>query len=86
MKILPDIGLQELKRLATTPGQNRYLAFAELACRTRDDPSIWDQQGETRFWGPLDCTRAPNRRHRKVCTQNYVKHPPVGIYTRIFVG
>ena len=25
-------------------------------------------------------------RHRKVCTQNYVKHPPVGIYARIFVG
>ena len=26
------------------------------------------------------------RRHRKVCTQNYVKHPPVGIYARIFGG
>ena len=25
------------------------------------------------------------RRHRKVCTQNCVKHPPVGIYARIFV-
>ena len=23
------------------------------------------------------------RRHRKVCTQNYVKHPPVGIYARL---
>ena len=62
MKILPDMELQELKRLATTPGQDRYLAFADLACRTRGDPSIWDEQGEERpwVWGPPDITRAPN--------------------------
>ena len=56
----PDIELQELKKLATKLGKDRYLAFAELACRTRDDPSIWDQQGETRFGSPLDFPRAPN--------------------------
>lgn len=60
MKILPDMELQELKKLATAPGHDRYLAFAELACRTRDDPSIWDQPVNTRFWGPGDSTRAPN--------------------------
>ena len=27
-----------------------------------------------------------NRRHRKICSRNYVKHPPVGIYARIIVG
>ena len=29
--------------------------------------------------------RMNNRRHRKGCTQNYVKHPPGGIDARIFV-
>ena len=60
MKVLPDIEFQELKKLATTPGQDRYLAFAELACRTRDNPSIWDQSENRWFGGPLDSTRAPN--------------------------
>ena len=34
-------------------------AFAELACRTRRDPSIWAEPSSTPFWGPLDTTRAP---------------------------
>ena len=56
MNILPDIEFQELKNLATKPGKDQYLAYAELACRTRDDPSIWDQQAP--FGSPLP--RDPN--------------------------
>ena len=59
MKILPDIQFQDLKWLATTPGKDQGLAFAELACRTRRDPSIWAEPDGTLFWGPLDTTRAP---------------------------
>ena len=58
MKVLPDMELHELKKLAITPGQDQYLAFAELACRTRDDPSIWDQfqSADPQCGGPLDST------------------------------
>ena len=61
MNVLPDMELHELKKLATTPGQDRYLAFAELACRTRDNPSIWDQS----FGEPPDGTRALNTTERE---------------------
>ena len=57
MKFLPDT---ELKNLATTPGPQQYLAFAEMACRIRDNPSGWSQQEQPWIWSAFDCTRAPN--------------------------
>ena len=59
VKILPDIGFQDLKWLATRRGKDQGPAFAELACRTRREPSVWAEPSPTLFWGPLDTTRAP---------------------------
>ena len=57
MKSLPS---HELKRRATEPGPHRYLAFDELARRTRDDPSAMNASEGPWTWNPLDVTRAPN--------------------------
>ena len=57
MKSLPS---GELKKIATEPGPERHLAFAELARRTRDDPSTLNPSEEPWIWRPLDVTRAPN--------------------------
>ena len=59
MKSLPDT---ELKNLATTLGPQQYLAFDEMACRIRDNPSGWSQQEQPGIWSAFDCTRAPNAR------------------------
>ena len=57
MKSLSDI---EVKKLATRPGSEQYLAFDELARRVRDNPSSWNQPERPWVWNALDCTRAPN--------------------------
>ena len=57
MKSLPDA---ELKSLATTPSPRQYLAFDEMARRTRDDPSGWTRQDAPWTWSAVDCTRGPN--------------------------
>ena len=57
MKSLPD---SEIRQLATKPGPKRYLAFAELARRIRNNPSIWNPEEGPWPWNPLDITRAPN--------------------------
>ena len=57
MKSLPDI---EVKKLATRPGREQYLAFDELARRVRDNPSSWSEPERPWVWNALDCTRAPN--------------------------
>ena len=54
-KSLPD---PELKKLATRYGPKQHLAFDELACRIRDNPSSWSPKEWA--WDPLDITRAPN--------------------------
>ncbi len=59
MKSLPDA---ELKSLATTPGPRQYLAFDEMARRTRDNPPGWTQQAQPWAWSAVDCTRGPNAR------------------------
>ena len=59
MNSLPDA---ELKRLATTPGAKQYLAFDEMARRTRDNPPRWTQQAQPWAWSAVDCTRGPNAR------------------------
>ena len=46
---LHDLEEKELKNLATHPGPKQYLAFNEMAHRTREDPAGW----EPTFWpGP----------------------------------
>lgn len=57
MKSLCD---SDVKKLATRPGRERYLAFDELAQRVRDNPSSWSEPERRWVWNALDCTRAPN--------------------------
>ena len=57
---MKPLHLQEVKKLATEPGPKRYLAFDELARRTRDDPSTMNPSEGPWTWNPLDVTRAPN--------------------------
>ena len=57
MKALPS---REVRRRATEPGPERYLAFDELARRIRDDPSTMNPSEEPWVWNPLDVTRPPN--------------------------
>ena len=57
---MKSLALHEVKKLATQPGHERYLAFDELARRIRDDPSPMNPSEDPWTWSPLHVTRAPN--------------------------
>ena len=71
MKSLSDI---VVKKLATRPGPEQYLAFDELARRVRDNPSSWHQPENPWFWSPIDCTRAPNVSEIEWAFLNWSQH------------